>query len=137
MVGSTADGRPDAPSRTKQQRAGVMDGISTNVVPLPIKQTGSTPPTRHREWPLLDEVRSFRERALDNGYLQPSGWMIELIHEYEYDDLDGRDSRILTFARGNMPVLCSTFYAATRLAEACFPNPTIISTGVRFSNNSR
>jgi hypothetical protein len=45
-----------------------MDGISTNVVPLPIKQTGSTPPTRHREWPLLDEVRSFRERALDNGY---------------------------------------------------------------------
>ena len=60
---------------------------------------------------------------VDIDYLQPSGWMIELIHEYEYEDLDDWDSRILTFVRGNMPVLCSTFSAATRLAEACFPNP--------------
>jgi hypothetical protein len=56
---------------------------------------------------------------IDIDYLQPAGWMIELIHE----DLEDCDGRILTFVKGNMPVLCSTFPAAMRLAEASFPNP--------------
>jgi hypothetical protein len=73
----------------------------------------------NRHYRKLDDA----EVRIDIDYLQPSGWMIELIHEYEYEDLDDRDSRILTFVRGNMPVLCSTFTAAIALAEACFPYP--------------
>jgi hypothetical protein len=56
---------------------------------------------------------------IDIDYLQPSGWMIELNHEYIDDDWDGR---ILTFVRGNMPVLCPSLQTAMQLAEASFPN---------------
>jgi hypothetical protein len=56
---------------------------------------------------------------VDIEYLQPSGWMIELIHEYIDDDWDGR---ILTFVRGNMPVLCPSLQTAMQLAETSFPN---------------
>jgi len=55
---------------------------------------------------------------IDIDYLQPAGWMIELIH----GDLEDCDGRILTFVRGNMPVLCATFRSAMRLAEASLPN---------------
>jgi hypothetical protein len=58
------------------------------------------------------------DAELSIDYLQPAGWMIELIHE----DLEDCDGRILTFVRGNMPVLCPTFRSAMRLAEASFPN---------------
>jgi hypothetical protein len=86
--------------------------------------------------PTVDWVKMYPENPPDDGgnrhyrnlgnsqvrvdidYLQPAGWMIELIH----DNLEDCDGRILTFVRGNMPVLCPTFSAATRLAEACFPN---------------
>jgi len=36
---------------------------------------------------------------------------------------DNRDARILTHVLANTPVLCSTFRAAIRLAEASFPTP--------------
>jgi hypothetical protein len=58
------------------------------------------------------------QARIDIDYLQPAGWIIELIHE----DIDDADARILTVVRGNMPVLCPTFGTAMQLAEASYPN---------------
>src|SRR3984893_3473970 len=43
--------------------------------------------------------------TLSVDYLDPAGWMIELV----LDEGECLDGRLLTFVRGNMPVLCPTF----------------------------
>jgi hypothetical protein len=58
------------------------------------------------------------DTQLNVDYLQPAGWTIDLIHGLWEDP----DSRIVTVARGDMPVLCPTLSAAMVLAEASFPN---------------
>jgi hypothetical protein len=58
------------------------------------------------------------DATLSVDYLDPAGWTIDVIHE----DIDDWDSRILTFVRGNLPVLCPTFDTATQVAEASYPN---------------
>jgi hypothetical protein len=50
-------------------------------------------------------------------YLQPSGWMIELVQSIDYRP----DHRILSHILADIPVLCSSVHTAARLAEASFP----------------
>jgi hypothetical protein len=52
-------------------------------------------------------------------YLEPAGWMIELDQSIDWKP----DARILTHVFADVPVLCSSFQTAVRLAEASVPTP--------------